>query len=137
MEDDKFIDESWKESVEKEKEQGAGQGQPSPQPHSHDDLPLDDPGSMNEDIPEINFISYITSLAFQALVFIGEIPSPITEKIEKNLKQAKLIIDTLLLLKEKTANNLNTQEANTLEAYLYELQMKYVEAVEKEGGIRG
>ena len=50
---------------------------------------------------EINFVNYITSLGFQALIFMGEIPNPLTNQTEKNLIQSKFIIDTLVMLKEK------------------------------------
>jgi hypothetical protein len=71
------------------------------------------------------------SMGYQAMIFVGEIPNPMTGKQETNLRQAKFLIDTLQLLKEKTKGNLNPQEENMLTASLYELQMKYVEAVNK------
>ncbi len=79
--------------------------------------------------PEMNFFTYITSLAFQALIFLGEVDNPITNKKEKNIKQAKLLIDTLVIIREKTEGNLTHEEADILNNYLYELQMKYVQAV--------
>ncbi|HOW35994.1 MAG TPA: DUF1844 domain-containing protein [Candidatus Omnitrophota bacterium] len=135
MDENKYIDESWKDSVEKEKTSvpEAKGNKPQEAAHQHkEELPADDLSGAENESFEINFISYITSLAFQAMVFLGEIPNPGTEQIEKNVKQAKLIIDTLLLLKEKTVNNLKPQESETLTAYLYELQMKYVEIAGKE-----
>ncbi|MBF0478742.1 MAG: DUF1844 domain-containing protein [Candidatus Omnitrophica bacterium] len=77
---------------------------------------------------EIDFLNYVLSLGYQAMVFLGEIPNPSTNKEEKNLDQAKLLIDTLVMLKEKTRGNLTEEEANLLENSLAELQMKYVEA---------
>ena len=47
-------------------------------------------------------------------------------------EQAKFLIDTLAMLKEKTKGNLNEQESHLLSNSLYELQMKYVEATQKE-----
>lgn len=81
---------------------------------------------------EINFINYVTSLGFQAMIFLGEIPSPITERIEKNIDQAKFLIDTLAMLKDKTKGNLSKQEDELLNASVYELQMKYVEILQKD-----
>ena len=49
-----------------------------------------------------------------------------------NLGQAKFLIDTLTMLKEKTAGNLNEQEHNLLESSIYELQMKYVQISQAE-----
>jgi len=85
-----------------------------------------------QDLPEVNFLTYITSLAFQAMVFLGEVPSPVTNKIEKSLPQAKFLIDTLSLIREKTKGNLSEQEDNLLSTSVYELQMTYV-GLTKEG----
>ncbi|MCX5681717.1 MAG: DUF1844 domain-containing protein [Candidatus Omnitrophica bacterium] len=85
---------------------------------------------------EADFLGYITSLAFQAMVFLGEIQNPLNGKVEKNIPHAKLIIDTLILLREKTKGNLSDQESHLLEASIYELQLKYVENLgdEKKNG---
>ncbi|MBF0484761.1 MAG: DUF1844 domain-containing protein [Candidatus Omnitrophica bacterium] len=76
---------------------------------------------------EIDFLNYILSLGYQAMIFLGEIPNPVTNQQEKNFEQAKLLIDTLSMLKEKTKGNLTEQESNLLENTVSELQMKYVE----------
>lgn len=60
------------------------------------------------------------------MIFLGEIESPLTGKTEKNIPQAKLLIDTLILLRDKTKGNLNDPENHFLEASIYELQLKYV-----------
>ncbi|OGX05433.1 MAG: hypothetical protein A2Z88_05800 [Omnitrophica WOR_2 bacterium GWA2_47_8] len=74
----------------------------------------------------------MTSLIFQTMVFLGEIPNPMTNKEDVNLPQAKLIIDTLLLLREKTKGNLSKEEENILNGSLYELQLKFVEILNKK-----
>ena len=66
------------------------------------------------------------------MVFLGEIPNPMTNKEDVNLPQAKLIIDTLLLLREKTKGNLSKEEENILNGSLYELQLKFVEILNKK-----
>ena len=81
---------------------------------------------------EVDFLNYITSLAVQVMIFLGEIPNPLTNKNEKNLQQAKFLIDTLTLLREKTKGNLTQQENDMLNGAIYELQMKYVELAKKE-----
>ncbi len=82
---------------------------------------------------QLDFFNYIASLGFQAMIFLGEIPNPISNQIDKNLKQAKFLIDTLVLLKDKTLGNLTKEEAELLDGSVYELQMRYVQAVKKEG----
>ena len=102
----KQVDESWKESMAKEKQE--------PQ-KDKEALP-----------PEASFNFFISTLGLQASIFLGQIPNPATNKSEKNLPQAKFIIDTLGMLWEKTKSNLNDEENNMLENVLYELRMQYV-----------
>ena len=125
MDQDKHIDESWKDSVAGEKEKKDEELKAQPQSESARQ-PKEGDGQ-KEDYEEFDFLSYISSLAFQAMIFLGEIPNPMTNKTEKNLRQAKFIIDTLTILKQKTSGNLTKEENDTLEASLYELQMRYVE----------
>jgi len=102
----KNTDEGWKESVEKEKEKVKNEG---------DFIP-----------PEANFNFFITSIALQATIAMGVMENPATQKKEENLPQAKFLIDTLSVLKEKTKGNLSSEENNLLESVLYELRMQYV-----------
>ncbi len=74
--------------------------------------------------PDFNF--FITTLALQAAIFLGDIVSPATNKKEEDLVQAKFIIDTLGMLKEKTSGNLKPEEDKLLENVLYELRTQYV-----------
>ncbi len=138
MPDEKDIDESWKNAASSEKETLNTNGETKKEEPQGlvDPLGQEIQAHKEEDVemPEVNFLGYITSLAFQAVIFLGEVPHPMTEKIEKNLKQAKFLIDTLLLIRDKTKGNLTAQENDTLNAFLYELQMKFVEASQKEEG---
>lgn len=102
----KNSDESWKETVEKEKENLKKEGKFTP--------------------PEPDFSFFITTLTLQASIALGQIPNPVTNKKEEDLTQAKFLIDTLGMLKEKTKGNLSTDETNLLENLLYELRMQYV-----------
>lgn len=79
-----------------------------------------------------DFTVFLTGLSMQALVSLGEIPSPVDNKKQKNLDQAKYMIDTLGLIKEKTKGNLTPDEEKILEGILYELRMKYLELTRKE-----
>ncbi|MDD5775027.1 MAG: DUF1844 domain-containing protein [Candidatus Omnitrophica bacterium] len=71
------------------------------------------------------FSFFISSLAMQASIALGSIAHPITGKVEPNLPHAKLIIDTLAMLKEKTAGNLTTDEDSLLDKFLYGLRQQY------------
>ena len=137
MDKEKYVDESWKEQAFEEKDKLAdavvqqtldskGEGQVNTESHEE----KCDSSEHTHDI-EVNFLNYITSLGFQAMIFMGEIPNPVTNEVEKNLNQAKFLIDTLTMLKEKTAGNLNDQENNLLENSIYELQMRYVQLAQQ------
>ncbi len=78
------------------------------------------------DNPTIDFSTFIFSLGSAVLIHLGETPNPQTQKIEKNIEQAKQNIDLLTLLKEKTKGNLTEDEAKLLDNMLHALKMKYV-----------
>ena len=78
-------------------------------------------------IPEASFSLFISSLVTQALISLGEVKNPFSEKSEKNLDQAKFTIDTLDIIKEKTKGNLAEDEAKLLDTALYDLRMRYIE----------
>jgi hypothetical protein len=103
---EKKVDETWKEKAKTEPDQ---KKQEAPR-----------------DLPEPDFKFFLTSLAMQAWIGLGAIPNPMTQKQEENLGQAKFIIDTLGILKEKTKRNLDKEESELLEQILYELHLNYV-----------
>jgi len=111
---DKKIDDSWKDTVDKEKNTGQKE-----------------PGQQEEyQKPDFNF--FVTSLAIQASIALGIVANPITQKVEANLTQAKLLIDTMDMLKNKTAGNLDKEESGLLENALYELKMQYLSKIKGE-----
>lgn len=77
--------------------------------------------------PEINFAAFVMSLSTQALVHLGEIPDPATNRPERDLPAAQHLIDILGMLAEKTRNNLDHDEESLLRSILFDLRMKYVE----------
>ncbi len=84
-----------------------------------------------EQLPEINFSAFVISLSTQALMHLGEIANPISEKVELDVPVAKQMIDILAMLRDKTRGNLNASEDRLMEDILFDLRMKYVEAVKK------
>jgi len=75
---------------------------------------------------EINFSTFVLSLTSSAFYYLGDIPDPTTGQVMENLPAVKQTIDILIMLKEKTRNNLDTEESKLIEQLIYELQMKYV-----------
>jgi hypothetical protein len=82
-------------------------------------------------LPEINFSTFVISLSTQALMHLGEIENPLTGKVEPDVLVAKQMIDIIGMLREKTRGNLNAGEDRLIEDILFDLRMKYVEAVKK------
>lgn len=82
--------------------------------------------------PEASFSFFISTLAMQVTIFLGAIPNPATNKAEENFPQAKFIIDTLDMLREKTKGNLTKEEQELLDNVLYNLRMLYIEKTKGE-----
>lgn len=86
---------------------------------------MNDKESNDKRVMAPDFNLFISSLSMQVMILLGEIDSPFTHKKEVNLDQAKYVIDTIAMLKEKTGGNLNEDELNFVDNILYELRMKY------------
>ncbi|QER41576.1 DUF1844 domain-containing protein [Thermodesulfobacterium sp. TA1] len=78
----------------------------------------------------ITFSTFILSLNTAALIHLGELPDPITNKKEINLLLAKQTIDTIEMLKEKTKGNLTLDEERLLNTILYELKLKFLKVAD-------
>jgi hypothetical protein len=82
-----------------------------------------------EQLPAVDFATFVLSLATSALYHLGLTEGPEGETTpEKNLPLARQTIDTLEMLEVKTAGNLEVEEAKLLQSVLYELRMGYVKA---------
>src|SRR6187401_2239202 len=77
------------------------------------------------------FIEFVMMQAQNAALFLGQIPNPQTGKGEVNLELAKMFIDQLGMIEEKTRGNLTNEEMAVLRNTLSNLQMAFVE-VSKE-----
>ena len=73
------------------------------------------------------FIEFVMMQAQNAALFLGQIPNPQTGKGEVNLELAKMFIDQLGMIQEKTRGNLTNEEAAVLRNTLSNLQMAFVE----------
>src|SRR5205823_1125749 len=79
------------------------------------------------------FIEFVVMHAQNAALFLGQIPNPRTGEAEVNLDLARMFIDQLAMIQEKTRGNLTGEEAKVLSNALSNLQMAFVEA---SGGAR-
>src|SRR5207249_2206997 len=73
------------------------------------------------------FIEFVVMHAQNAALFLGQIPNPKTGEPEVNLDLARMFIDQLAMIQEKTRGNLTSEEAKVLSNTLSNLQMAYVE----------
>jgi hypothetical protein len=73
------------------------------------------------------FIEFVMMQAQNAALFLGQIPNPQTGKGEVNLELAKMFIDQLAMIQEKTRGNLTNEETTVLRNTLSNLQMAFVE----------
>lgn len=77
---------------------------------------------------EATFSTLVFSIASSAAMAMGIVEHPETKKKEKNLKMAEFNIDLLLLLKDKTNNNLLDDEQKYLDTVIGDLQMSFLDA---------
>jgi hypothetical protein len=85
-------------------------------------------GSSSDLLSEFGFSTFILSLSTSALVHLGELPDPISNKKEINLPLAKQTISIIEMLKDKTKGNLASEEENLIESVLYDVRLKYIKA---------
>ena len=74
------------------------------------------------------FIEFVMMQAQQAAMFLGRIPNPQTGKPEINLEIARMFIDQLEMIHEKTRGNLTSEESEILSRVLSDLQLTFVQA---------
>ena len=106
----KKIDENWKNQVNKDKQEAKEEQRAYHEP---------------------DFKIFISSLSMQAMIAMGKIQNPLTKKIEKNIDQARYLIDTLGIIENKTKGNLAKDEERILNDSLFNLRMVYIDEKEK------
>jgi hypothetical protein len=127
-----IVDEDWKAQVEAEKE-AAITGSSAAAPGSAGGSPAGSTESPpDHEMPPASLTFLCTTIATQAMIALGQVPNPITGKIEQRMKQAKNYIDTLSVLEEKTAGNRAPEESALLSEILHQLRMAYV-MLQREG----
>jgi hypothetical protein len=73
-------------------------------------------------------------MTFQAAAWqqMGKIKNPLTDKIERNLDQARYSIDMLEMLRSKTKGNLTDDELKFVNHVMTELQLNFVDELNKD-----
>ena len=127
----KRVDESWKEQAEREKRTTASAAGAQPAGPASSSSPSTEMREEAEGLPQARFDLFVSGLAMEALIAMGDTPHPTTRKQAVNLPQAKYLIDLLGVLEEKTKGNLAVDEEKLLKDALYQLRMRYLT---KSGG---
>jgi hypothetical protein len=124
-----IIDEDWKSQVAAEKEAARTAASAAPtslvgatEPTAPT-TPLEPPDGP---LPPATFPFLLTTIATQAMIALGQVPNPITGKVDFRPQQAKHYIDTLSMLEEKTKGNRDPDESTLLTEMLHQLRMAYV-----------
>lgn len=82
------------------------------------------------DLPTL-FIWFISLLSGKAWEYLGLIMNPETKQLNKDLKKAKISIDTIAFLFEQIKDSLSREDLNRIEALLANLRMNYVEKLKE------
>ena len=73
------------------------------------------------------FIEFVMMQSQHAALFLGQIANPQTGQASVNLEAAKMFIDQLAMVREKTRGNLSKEESKIIENALANLQLTYIE----------
>jgi hypothetical protein len=93
---------------------------PAPERGAHLEIPGTPPGLGP------SFFDLVAMLAEPVSIYLGDIQLPDGQSAE-NLEMARIHIDLLDLLRQKTRGNVTAQESTFLEDLLYRLRMRYVQ----------
>ena len=80
-----------------------------------------------DELPAVDFSTFLLSLAHSALLHLGAVEEPDGVQTGVDLPLARQSIDLIALLAEKTQGNLTGEEERLLEQLLYDLRSRYVE----------
>lgn len=106
--------------------------EPSAEPSALSDKPAQAPRPAPEPpraLPPADFATLVLSLGSSAVMYLGQSDEPDGKKPPRNLPMAKHAIDLLTVLEEKTKGNLSSEEEQILESLLFDLRLRYVEAL--------
>jgi hypothetical protein len=79
----------------------------------------------------MDFISFIASLATQALAALGALPEARAQGMPVSIEMAREYIEIIAMLQAKTRGNLSREEDAAMQRVMTELRMVYVEVTQK------
>ena len=87
---------------------------------------------MSDDNYQLLFMQLVMQNQQIAMMAMGKIKNPVTNRIDRNLDYAKVSIDTLDMIKIKTKGNLSDYEEKFLTEALKDLKLNYVSELDKD-----
>jgi len=78
------------------------------------------------------FFTLILNFQSSAMIGMGKVMNPFTQKVTRNLAESQFSIDILDMLLEKTKGNLTKEEETYLQRTLTELRLNYIDELKKE-----
>lgn len=97
----------------------------------------DEPGGISRaEMMSALFAQLVMQQANMAMLLLGKVPNPQTGETIRDIEAARLFIDQLEMLQEKTRGNLSKEEEQLLKQSLMSLHMAFVEAVETPEGAK-
>ncbi len=85
-----------------------------------------------EDKNSMLFFGLVYSMQMTAMQHLGKVKNPITDKVERSIKDAEALIDMIEMLRTKTKGNLTEDEEKVIASILHDLKLNYVDEIEKE-----
>lgn len=82
----------------------------------------------SEDRHAALFVQMVMQFASTGLVFLGRAPNPVTGKTGTDLDMARMVVDQLEMLENRTCGNLSPDEQRLLGQSLTTLRMAFVQA---------
>src|SRR6266481_3202675 len=80
---------------------------------------------------DYRFLSLVMSLSTAAWAQLGKVPHPVTQKIEKDIEQARISIEFLRMLQEKTEGNLSVKEQELIDNMVADLELNFADEIRK------
>jgi hypothetical protein len=82
------------------------------------------------------FLYLVGSFEMSAMMAMGKIKNPMTDKTEKDMNQAQFSIDILDMMMEKTKGNISEYEAKYLENITGQLKLNYLDEANKDSSAK-
>lgn len=109
------VDSDWKEQAKREKERLTEE--------------TEEAGPEGGPLPEPTFAEIINMILMQAMIGLGGMRTPDGRVIPPDPEIAKHHIDLLAVLQTKTKGNLTDDEQRLIDAAIYEMRMRFVQAM--------